>query len=179
MPRKATHATWESSSHIFFGGTITARPVVCTNPQLDLNRWVYMNSRLICGKKVSRLPLGNCHPERPSAIVIVGGPLTGLLQGYFRSHPLPSERIEQIRRISAEQNWQPKAERELWVQCIFAGLRAQSALAANQYAHAVKLAQLALKSGPNQVDVLQTLAVAQSAQADFEGGRIPIASCWT
>jgi predicted Zn-dependent protease len=32
------------------------------------------------------------------------------LQGYFRSHPLPSERIEQAQRLIAEQKWEGKKE---------------------------------------------------------------------
>ena len=32
------------------------------------------------------------------------------LEGYFRSHPLPSERIEQAQRVIAEQKWQGKSE---------------------------------------------------------------------
>jgi beta-barrel assembly-enhancing protease len=32
------------------------------------------------------------------------------LAGYFRSHPMPSERIDQANRIIAEQNWQTRTE---------------------------------------------------------------------
>jgi len=32
------------------------------------------------------------------------------LQGYFRSHPLPSERLEQAQRLIAEQKWEGKKE---------------------------------------------------------------------
>jgi beta-barrel assembly-enhancing protease len=34
------------------------------------------------------------------------------LAGYFRSHPLPSERIEQANRLIAEQNWQMRTEQK-------------------------------------------------------------------
>jgi beta-barrel assembly-enhancing protease len=34
------------------------------------------------------------------------------LAGYFRSHPLPSERIEQANRLIAEQNWQTRTEQK-------------------------------------------------------------------
>jgi predicted Zn-dependent protease len=34
------------------------------------------------------------------------------LAGYFRSHPQPSERIEQANRIIAEQNWQARTEQK-------------------------------------------------------------------
>jgi len=34
------------------------------------------------------------------------------LQGYFRTHPLPSERLEQANRIIAEQHWQGRAEQK-------------------------------------------------------------------
>jgi len=34
------------------------------------------------------------------------------LSGYFRSHPLPGERIEQANRIIAEQHWQTRTEQK-------------------------------------------------------------------
>jgi predicted Zn-dependent protease len=37
---------------------------------------------------------------------------TQSLTGYFRSHPLPSERIEQADRVIAEQNWQTRTEQK-------------------------------------------------------------------
>ncbi len=91
------------------------------------------------------------------------------LRGYFRSHPLPSERIEQIRRLFAEQKWEPKAERDLRIQNIFAALRAQEALRAHEYAQAAALAKLALAHAANDAGALETLALAQFALADFEG----------
>ena len=90
------------------------------------------------------------------------------LRGYFRSHPLPSERIEQIRRLSAEQKWEPRAERDLRIQYIFAALRAQQALQAHHYAQAVELAKLSLVHAPHATGALETMALAQFALADFE-----------
>ena len=90
------------------------------------------------------------------------------LRGYFRSHPLPSERIEQIRQLSAEQKWEPQAERDLRIQYIFAALRAQQAFQEHHYAQAVELAKLSLVRAPHAAGALETMARAQFALADFE-----------
>jgi beta-barrel assembly-enhancing protease len=34
------------------------------------------------------------------------------LGGYFRTHPLPSERIEQVNRVIAEQHWEARIEQK-------------------------------------------------------------------
>src|SRR5260370_34969686 len=34
------------------------------------------------------------------------------LNGYFRSHPLPSDRLAQANRITAEQHWQDRKEQK-------------------------------------------------------------------
>jgi hypothetical protein len=50
------------------------------------------------------------------------------LEGYFRSHPLPSERREQIRRLIADNNWGDlNRERDLEVASVFLAERAQRA----------------------------------------------------
>jgi predicted Zn-dependent protease len=48
------------------------------------------------------------------------------IQGYFRSHPLPSQRIEQIRRLIADNHWEGLThERDLEVADIFRTERAE------------------------------------------------------
>ena len=37
------------------------------------------------------------------------------LEGYFRSHPLPAERIAQVRNLIASEHWGVHAERDLGV----------------------------------------------------------------
>jgi len=50
------------------------------------------------------------------------------LKGYFRSHPLPSERIEQIRKLIADEHWeQLNHERDLEVAYVFRSERATRA----------------------------------------------------
>ena len=51
------------------------------------------------------------------------------LEGYFRSHPLPSERIEQIRKLIADEHWGDlNHERDLEVAYIFWTERARAGL---------------------------------------------------
>ena len=48
------------------------------------------------------------------------------LEGYFRSHPLPSERITQVRKLIASEGWTPRPERDLAVAYIFWTARART-----------------------------------------------------
>jgi beta-barrel assembly-enhancing protease len=89
------------------------------------------------------------------------------LEGYFRSHPLPSERILQVQRLMASEGWATRAERNLAVAYIFRTARAQSALLAKQYPQAEELAIQSLRLRPDQPKAFQVLALAQSAQAKF------------
>jgi predicted Zn-dependent protease len=91
------------------------------------------------------------------------------LEGYFRSHPLPSERIAQIQKLIASEGWPVHAERDLAVAYIFWTARARTALDARQYAQAEQLAKQSLRLRPDQPRALQVLALAQFAQADFSG----------
>jgi predicted Zn-dependent protease len=91
------------------------------------------------------------------------------LEGYFRSHPLPSERIAQIQKVIASEGWPARAERDLAVAYIFWTKRAEDAFNAKKYADAEHLAQQSLKTNPNQPDAEDVLASAQFAQADFSG----------
>ena len=91
------------------------------------------------------------------------------LGGYFRSHPLTSERIAQVRQMIASEHWELHAERDLAVAYIFWTDQARSEFEARKYAHAEQIAMRSLAMHPGQVKALQVLAEAQFAQADFAG----------
>jgi predicted Zn-dependent protease len=89
------------------------------------------------------------------------------LEGYFRSHPLPSERIAQVQNLIATEHWQVHAERDLGIGYIFSTDKAQEALREGKYAQAQQLALQSLKVQPDQARALRVLAEAQFAQAQF------------
>jgi predicted Zn-dependent protease len=89
------------------------------------------------------------------------------LEGYFRSHPLPVERIAQVNKMIASEGWPPRAEHDLGVAYIFWMLRAQEALSAGKYSQAQQLAVRSLQMRPNLEKALTVLAQAEFAQADF------------
>ncbi len=89
------------------------------------------------------------------------------IEGYFRSHPLPSERIAQVRTLIASENWPLRSERDLAIGYIFWTARAKDALDARKYQQAQQLANQSLKVKPGQASALSVLAQAQFAQADF------------
>lgn len=91
------------------------------------------------------------------------------LEGYFRSHPLPSERIAQVRSLIASEGWPLRPERDLAVGYIFWTVRAKESLDAKEYPQAQQLATESLKVKPGQANALSVLAQAQFAQADFSG----------
>jgi predicted Zn-dependent protease len=91
------------------------------------------------------------------------------LEGYFRSHPLPSERIAQVRNLIASQGWPVHSERDLVVAYIFWTEKARNALDAKKYAQAEQLANQSLRLRPDQPKAFQVLALAQFAQANFSG----------
>lgn len=91
----------------------------------------------------------------------------GTLDGYFRTHPLTSERLSQIQKLIASENWPPRAERDLAIAYIFLTTKAQRALAAHRYAEAEQLAVHSLKLHPDQFHALDILARSQFAQAEF------------
>ena len=91
------------------------------------------------------------------------------LQGYFRSHPLPSERIAQVQKMIASEGWTARPERDLAVAYIFWTARARSALDARKYPQAEQLANQSLRLRPDQPKAFQVLALAQFAQANFPG----------
>jgi beta-barrel assembly-enhancing protease len=94
---------------------------------------------------------------------------TGLetLEGYFRSHPLPSERIAQIQRIIAAENWPVSSERDLQIAYIFWAKRADDAFTAHQYKTAADLAARSVKIKPNR-NAIEIAAKADFSQAHFE-----------
>jgi len=89
------------------------------------------------------------------------------LEGYFRSHPLPSERIAQVQKMIASEGWTARPERDLAVAYIFWTARAQEALSARKYQQAEQLAARSLKMQPAQPNAQEVLARAQFAQAEF------------
>jgi predicted Zn-dependent protease len=91
------------------------------------------------------------------------------LEGYFRSHPLPSERIAQVQKMIASEGWTARPERDLRVAYIFWTARARNALDAGKYAQAEQLANQSLRLRPDQPRAFQVLAGAQFAQANFSG----------
>ena len=91
------------------------------------------------------------------------------LEGYFRSHPLPSERIAQIQKLIATEGWTARPERDLAVAFIFWTARARSALDARNYAQGEQLANQSLKLRPDQPKAFQVLALSRFAQANFSG----------
>jgi len=91
------------------------------------------------------------------------------LEGYFRSHPLPAERIAQIQKLIASENWGVRAERDLQVAFIFQTAKALGALHAGNYKQAEELANYSLVLRPDQLKALEVLAPAQFSQANFLG----------
>jgi beta-barrel assembly-enhancing protease len=88
------------------------------------------------------------------------------LEGYFRSHPLPSERIAQLNKMIAGSTPQTRPERDLAIAYIFWTDRAEQALNDGKYAQAQELAARASHMHSN-ARTLRVLAQAQFLQADF------------
>lgn len=91
------------------------------------------------------------------------------LEGYFRSHPLPAERIAQIQKMIATEGWPTRPERDLQIAYIFLTARADALLNAKKYHEAEQTARRSLKIRPEQSEAWDVLARAQFAQADFAG----------
>lgn len=89
------------------------------------------------------------------------------LEGYFRSHPLPAERIAQVQKMIASEGWPTKAERDLAVAYIFWTERAKTAMSSKKYSEAEQLAARSLKMHPDQQEAWDVLGRAQFAQAKF------------
>ncbi|HXZ19718.1 MAG TPA: M48 family metalloprotease, partial [Candidatus Acidoferrales bacterium] len=89
------------------------------------------------------------------------------LEGYFRSHPLPQERIAAIRREVGSLPAHPP--RPLAFQEVFAREQAVRALAEGRYGAASTLATRVLTTKPDDVAALKTLAEARFALKDYAG----------
>lgn len=90
------------------------------------------------------------------------------IEGYFRSHPLPSERIEQVRKLIDDEHWGDLThERDLEVGYIFWTERARRAYEAGHYKEAAGWAKRSLDVNPDQPIALMVLGNAQFAQASF------------
>jgi beta-barrel assembly-enhancing protease len=89
------------------------------------------------------------------------------IEGYFRSHPFPSERRAQINKLIGSSGWVLRPERNLTVAYIFLTKEAQAALDAGKYALAAQLANQALRSNSQQWPAVDILAFAQFCQGDF------------
>ena len=91
------------------------------------------------------------------------------LEGYFRSHPLSSERIAQVQKMIATEGWTARPEHDLAVAYIFWTAKARKALDARKYPQAEQLANQSLRLRPDQPKAFQVLALAHFAQANFSG----------
>jgi predicted Zn-dependent protease len=89
------------------------------------------------------------------------------LEGYFRSHPLPSERIAQIQKMIATEGWPTRAEKDLAVAYMFWTAQAESALNVKKYHEAEQIAARSVKVHPESSGAWEVLARAQFAQAEF------------
>ena len=88
--------------------------------------------------------------------------------GYFRSHPPTSERVEQIRKLIADEHWQGLTrERDLEVAYIFWTERAWRAFAAHHYEVAAGRAKRSLELDPDQPSAVVVLGRAEFARANF------------
>lgn len=93
-----------------------------------------------------------------------------MLEGYFRSHPEPQERIAQIKRMVTEGSWtNMPAERNLAVAFIFLTRRAKRALEAGDFKGGVTLAAQSLGEKPDQPEALAVMAEARFALGDYTG----------
>jgi predicted Zn-dependent protease len=90
------------------------------------------------------------------------------LEGYFRSHPQPSERIEQIDKMIADEHWgNLTSERPLEVAFLFWTARAHRAYSAGHYQEAARLAKRSLDAHPDQLLAWEVLGPSDFALANF------------
>lgn len=89
------------------------------------------------------------------------------IAGYFRSHPLPSERVAQVRKMIADQNWPAKAERDLGIAYIFWTERAKTAMREHKLSEAEQLASRSVEMQVEQPEAWELLADARFDQAEF------------
>ncbi|HMD31831.1 MAG TPA: M48 family metalloprotease [Candidatus Acidoferrales bacterium] len=92
------------------------------------------------------------------------------LEGYFRSHPLPKERIAAIQREVG--GMQTPIPRPLEFQDVFLREEAMAALAAGRYGAASTLATRVLTLKPEDVAALKALAESRFALRDYDGAQL-------
>ncbi len=93
----------------------------------------------------------------------------GVLIDYFRTHPLPAERLAQVRKQIEGNHWDAnRPETDLRIGWFFWSARAQDLLKARRYDLAVNMAERALKTEPRQPDALQVVAESRMALAQFD-----------
>ena len=98
------------------------------------------------------------------------------LEGYFRSHPLPSERIAQIQKLISDEHWESlTTEQPLEVEYVYLTERAGRALAPGTLPAAETAATRSLSLHADQTDALTILAEAQFALMEFPAalGKLP------
>ncbi len=82
-----------------------------------------------------------------------------LLTGYFRSHPLPAERIAQVKgMIAKDPALAAHPEQGLKVTYVFLGWQSRDAVTAEKFDTAIDLATRALRMNPDAVPALEGLA---------------------
>jgi len=90
------------------------------------------------------------------------------LAGYFRSHPQTSERIDQIKRMIADEHWgNLTSERPLEVAWVFWTRRAHRAYSAGRYQEAAALAKRSAEAHPQQPLAWEVLGASNFALANF------------
>lgn len=90
------------------------------------------------------------------------------LEGYFRSHPQPSERIAQIQGMISSEHWESRtAEQPMEVAYVFMTQRASRDLTARNFGAAESAATRSLSLHTDQTDALAILAQAQFALMEF------------
>jgi predicted Zn-dependent protease len=90
------------------------------------------------------------------------------LKGYFRSHPRPSERIDQIKQMIADEHWgNLTRERPLEVAYVFWAERARRAYSARHYQQAAGLARRSLDARPDRPLAWEVLGRSEFALARF------------
>ncbi|HET9741281.1 MAG TPA: M48 family metalloprotease [Terriglobales bacterium] len=109
------------------------------------------------------LPLKTSNPEQEVSAVVIEG-----ISGYFRSHPMPADRVEQIRTMIASEHLAvPKQEKPLLVQYIFATRKARDSFDTAKYEEAVRQTSVALSLNPDYVPARKLRAQSEFLLARF------------
>lgn len=95
-----------------------------------------------------------------------------VLEGYFRTHPLPAERISQIKAmIAREPALAARAEQDLKITYIFLAFQSLDAVEQGRFNPAVELASRSLRMKPDHVPALQALAEARFGLEDLPAAK--------